>query len=499
MISKQTIDAFLGRPLDDWRWIKMRSALAVQRAIDKRAQQRVVYKTLPFKCQLVGLYLGLRLPTFLYLYDMGIGKTKIVLEIIRLRKLKALVLCDNLVNAYNWYDQTRLHTGLRCRVLEGNTEQRWKLLRSGEADVWVINYTGLLYMVSELRDGKMYWDKARVEAIASMFSCLVLDEIQNCKNKKSLTFRICKQLARRIKYRYGLTGTPMGTDPEDLWAEFFLIDNGASLGSTLGLYREAFFTMNRHLWGGWMEWHFDKRKYKLLYGMMQHRSVAYADNEVKELPQLREISVSVPMADDAMEAYRVLKEGMKDEDTRKRLVVKGIFMKLLQLSSACLKSHGTVIEYGNNKVPWLVDAINAFPHDDKVVVFHYFRYSGGKILAELKKAKIKAVGVSGTVKQQKAKQKAYSQFLEDKAVRVFVTNSYKGLNLQVANRVVFYELPVGLINFRQALKRCHRTGQTKRTYVYYLLSKKSIEEKHLRLLQNGADLLDAIVRGKEKL
>jgi len=87
--------------------------------------------------------------------------------------------------------------------------------------------------------------------------------------------------------------------------------------------------------------------------------------------------------------------------------------------------------------------------------------------------------------------------------KVLVANSKSGgagLNLQVANYAIFYESPVSPIVRQQAERRCHRDGQQHSTvFLYDLYVAHSIEEKILRYLSQGEDLLKAVVDGRESL
>lgn len=68
-----------------------------------------------------------------------------------------------------------------------------------------------------------------------------------------------------------------------------------------------------------------------------------------------------------------------------------------------------------------------------------------------------------------------------------------GLNLQKANKVVYYSLPLGIGScdlWEQSKKRIHRIGQDKTCFYYYLLVKNSIETWNLELLKTGKELTD---------
>ena len=70
-----------------------------------------------------------------------------------------------------------------------------------------------------------------------------------------------------------------------------------------------------------------------------------------------------------------------------------------------------------------------------------------------------------------------------------------GVNLQKANKIVYFTLPLGKGScdlWEQSKKRIHRIGQNKPCFYYYLLVKGSFEEKNLAALQEGKELTDEL-------
>lgn len=70
-----------------------------------------------------------------------------------------------------------------------------------------------------------------------------------------------------------------------------------------------------------------------------------------------------------------------------------------------------------------------------------------------------------------------------------------GLNLQKANKIIYFGLPLGLGScdlWEQSKKRIHRIGQDRSCFYYYLLVKNSIEEWNLNLLKEGKELTDEL-------
>jgi len=391
-------------------------------------------------------------------------------------------------------------------VVDGPIVDRTDLLLNAKYDILIVNYAGLVLAMcdrveSNRKNRKTQYvvNKKRVRRLSKNIDLIALDEIQNVKNRETLAFRIINVLSKGVNHRFGATGTPIGADPADFWAEFYLIDRGNTLGQTLTLYRALFFKERKNPWSQFPEFVFDDSKRGLLNTTIQNRSLSYEDSEVHDLPTMHIIDVPIGLGEDARRYYKmVMKEAYHKE--RDFLGIKNIFTKARQVASSFLITEYGVLEFDyNGKIEWLVSAVKEFPVDDKFVVFHSFKYSGRAIASALKKARVKVVCLNGATKDKK---KVLSQFKRNPKVKGMVVNTdsgSSGLNLQAANRVVYYETPVSVIKFMQSMKRCRRAGQTKRVYTYFLLAKNTLEAKRVQLLREGKDMVDEVVRGKEKL
>lgn len=69
-----------------------------------------------------------------------------------------------------------------------------------------------------------------------------------------------------------------------------------------------------------------------------------------------------------------------------------------------------------------------------------------------------------------------------------------GLNLQKANKVIYFTLPLSSELFEQSKKRIHRVGQERRCFYYYLMCSGSIEEKIWQTLEMRKDYTDYLFR-----
>ncbi len=91
--------------------------------------------------------------------------------------------------------------------------------------------------------------------------------------------------------------------------------------------------------------------------------------------------------------------------------------------------------------------------------------------------------------------------MEEPDCRILVANSVSGgtgLNLQIANYVIFYESPVSPIHRLQAEWRCYRAGQTKAVFIYDLVVAESVDEKILEFIKEGKNLLSTLCSPENK-
>lgn len=73
-----------------------------------------------------------------------------------------------------------------------------------------------------------------------------------------------------------------------------------------------------------------------------------------------------------------------------------------------------------------------------------------------------------------------------------------GLNLQLANKIIYFTLPDGRQDlFDQSKKRIHRIGQKKTCFYYILLCRNSIEEEILKTLNIRTELTDDLFKEGE--
>lgn len=514
MLDPRAVKRYLARRPENHNHVK----LATDKELD------AVLATLPIrfreplrKHQKACIILGIDFPQFFFMLDMGTGKTRITLELLRywnkIGKLRrAVITVPTDLVADSWERQIRRWTpDFPYLILtESSSKKKWASYDDFPNGLIVVTYPGLVRMLTKRaphkkKEGrsKLKPKKTLVRDFADRVDALIMDESTKLANKKSLSSRIVRKLSQTANIRYALAGRAFGRNPTPLWAQFYLVDHGETLGANLGLFRGAFFTETKRKFGGPFAkiYTFDESKEDTLAAMIGHRSIRYSEDECGDLPALIPIVRELSFPEDTETYY----QRMVDQIIKARgdlSEIKNVFMRMRQISSGFLgfKNEETgeraQVEFDHNpKLDDLIDRIENMPSDRKGVVFHEFTWSGRRICQELEDREIGHRWIWGGTKDTK---RAMDDFLEDPDVQIMVMNSAKGAYgtdgmQEVANYLFFYESPVSVIDREQAQARLKRDGQRHKVFMYDFIMQDSMDQRIRDYHAAGISLFKALV------
>lgn len=484
--------------------MKQLSRSDLERILEQRGAA-APFVTHPYTHQLALYLLATRYPGYMIFGDMGVGKTKVALDAIAWRRSqgeikRALVLVPNLSNIGGWVAEARIHQPkLAVAGLSAKRREERERLVSTEHDVLVCTYAGWQALLAKRQKGKRDIDPDRAAFLEGRYQMVVYDESTAIKNHQSLSFKLAKRLLKTAPFRLAMTGTPFDKDPADLWSQFRVVDNGETLGETLGLFRSVFFETRYGYFGG-QEYKMRKDREEDLHRVLRHRSVRYSEEECLDLPERIDTRIPVELTAQQRRAYTATTQQLQ-QVLGNYTAVKNAYIRMRQITAGFLKvtdeSTGDedLLLYENPpKVAALLDILSEIPEEEKVIVFNVYHVTGDIICDALTKAKIKHDRLYGKTKDPAGVVEAFKR---NKSTRVLVGSKSAsiGLNLQVANHVVFYETFDSAIDRAQAEKRIRRAGQTKRTHYHDLVATGTVDEKILQAVKEGRELLAGIVDG----
>lgn len=511
LISKEAVAAYLEQPLDSFVWMKKLDESRIRREF-RSMKVRPEFRTDPWLHQLACFYIGICYPEFLFLLDMGLGKSKILLDIFtqRVREKqvdRGLILVPRLINLGSWDEAIAEHSNFGANIIQGSIEEKWEQLLNPRNEISVIDYAGLQLALGTKQKSKtkkkgneLVKDEAKLRKLRGIYQFLGLDESHKAKGKDTMRFSLLRSLTRDIPNRYSTTGTLFGRNPEDAWAQFFLVDRGDTFGENLGLFRAAFFNEVVNRWKAFPDYVFNKSMSREFYKRLNHRSLRYSEDECLDIPSRRMLEVKLVMPDEQREHYLRAVEGLIESKGKLRELDSN-YIRMRQICAGFLQwkedDEKCGVTFSHNPKLDYLEKLAFESGDSKIVVSHEYTQSGQLITDRLDKI---GIGYEWLYGGSKDKINAVRRFLADPDKKFFVMNSEAGgtgtdgLQKQ-ARYLVFYESPPSPITRQQVLKRVHRPGQEHQSTIYDLVYQKTIDQKILVDLREGRNLHERLVDG----
>ena len=127
--------------------------------------------------------------------------------------------------------------------------------------------------------------------------------------------------------------------------------------------------------------------------------------------------------------------------------------------------------------------------NDRLIVFYNFTDEVKQLVAICEDLNRPTNLISGQIKEYENYEK-YS----DSVTLVQYQAGAMGLNLQEANKVIYYSLPERSELFEQSKKRIHRIGQKKPCFYYLMICSGTVEEQIYAALKERKDYTDALFK-----
>lgn len=387
-----------------------------------------------------------------YYLDMGLGKTFVGSE--KMHQLGAtvnLVVCqkskindwvNHFEEHYLLYEVYDLTHKMDFDIFTGTD---WETIKNNGA-IGVINYD-LIFRRPELAKLKDF--------------TLMLDESSLVQNENSKRSRF---ILRRLKPQNVilLSGTPTGGKYEKLWSQCRLL--GWDISKTA-------------YWDAYVKYHFEdgngfpfkvvdgyKNVERLKQKLREHGAVFMKSDEVFNLPEQIDSRIYVSTAKE----YRKFRKDSIIVFDDIEFIGDTTLSKMLFERMLCGFAN-------DEKIKALRDLLEST--EDRVIIFYNFTN-------ELLKLKELCDDLHRPISVINGSSKDISEYekSENSVTLIQYQAGAMGLNLQLANKIVYFTPPLSSELFEQSKKRIHRIGQEKPCFYYYMVCRNSIEEKIYRTL-----------------
>lgn len=301
---------------------------------------------------------------------------------------------------------------------------------------------------------------------------LMLDESSLIQNEKAKRTKfVLKMNPSNVIL---LSGTPTSGKYENLWSQIHLL----GWNITQQVFNSHYINWKKIYIGGFPQMIVDKDDpYKnverLKQKMREHGAVFMKTEECFNLPEQMFIHVNCVTSKE----YKKFEKTSIVEVDGVELVGDTTLTKRLYQRMLC----GQYCEEKLEAFKDLVESTN-----DRLIVFYNFNEE----LKKLKEVVDRPISeVNGHTKDLTAYENE-----DDSITFVQYQAGSKGLNLQKANKIIYFTLTEKVEDWMQSQKRIHRIGQEKPCFYYVMLCKNSIEENILKALEMGVDYTDDLFK-----
>ena len=445
-------------------------------------------KVQPYPYQLQGIARGLQLKRFINGDDMGLGKTlESIATINKADAFPCLVICPNVVKI-NWQREWHKFTDKKAMVLTDSVRDSWPFFwQTGMNQVFIVNYESLRkYFVRRITKAEK-WTLKDVEFhnTIKLFKSVIIDESHKVKSTATQQTKFCKGIASGKEYIILLTGTPVVNKPKDLVAQLGIMDRMIDMGGWKGF-------MLRYCSGPNQASNLKELNYKL----WQH--CFFRREKSKVLTQLPDkvrqiVSCEITNRKEYMDAERDLIDYLKrykeadDEKIQKSL--KGEVMVRIGILKDIT---------ARGKLKEVIDFVKDFRENGKKIILFCNLH---EIVDRLLVAFPSAVCVTGRQNMQE-KQASVDAFQKNPKTDVIICSikaASAGITLTAASDVAFIELPWTYADCDQAESRAHRIGQKDSVNCYYLLGRRTIDQKLYRIIEEKKHISNAILGAEDNI
>lgn len=415
----------------------------------------------------------------------GLGKTLSSIAIASYRSQEnqsalrnCLIICGVNSVKYNWQAEIEKHSYEKAIVIDGTAKKRLELI-----DKWQHDRDTLFGIINieSLRNEEI------LKKLNSLTSMVIVDEIHKAKNGQTKQGKALRALDC-AEIRIGLSGTPMTNKPEDLW----------NILSWLGIEnRNVWSFRNRYCIKGGYE---DKeivgtKNLQDLALELKEVMLRRTKEEVIDLPPKIHKSEYVELTDAEKKDYKDAEKGVLEHLDeilhttnpltsllRMRQVTSGLYAS--QSENAKLKRLSEIMEE------------SIIPEGNKAIIFTQYEQVADLYRKAL--SKYNPAYIVGNVSVEN-RQNEVERFQNDPDCKIAIGTigaMGTGHTMTAASYVFFVDKDWAQTNNDQAEDRAHRIGTSSTITVISLIAKNTIDERIETILQQKADLFDAIVNGK---
>lgn len=302
---------------------------------------------------------------------------------------------------------------------------------------------------------------------------MVIDESSSFKNRASKRFKAAKVMTQITPRLVELTGTPAPNGLMDLWAQIFLLDQGARLGRTITQYRDTFFLPDKRNRTQIWSYKLKKGAEQEIYRRIKDIAVSMKAEDHIRLPERVNNIIHIDMPEKVRRIYEEMENEFLisiDEETVVATSAGVVMNKLLQMANGAVytsESPNWVLIH-DLKLQALEEIMEA-NEGKSVMVFYQYQHDLARLQEYFKVRKPRIL--------QNDQDKRDWDEGRIEMLLAHPASMGHGLNLQAGGHIiVWFGLTWNLEQYQQANARLYRQGQKESVIIHHICMSRTADD-----------------------
>ena len=465
------------------------------------------FKTKPFDHQLKALEMSWDKKVFAYFMEMGVGKSKVLIDNIAMLYDKGningvLIVAPKGVYK-NWFD-SEIPTHIPDHVEKKMVLWQSNITASKQKELDVLFKTDEDLHVL-IMNVEAFSTKKGTQFAKKFLSChttlMAIDESTTIKSPTANRTKSIIDLGRDVKYKRILTGSPVTKSPLDLFTQCYFLDPWLLEQQSYYAFKTKYAITKRiHVGARSVEIVVGYRNLGELSDKLKPFSYRILKDDCLDLPEKTFMKRIVRLTDEQEKVYKQMKQLALAELNGKLVTTASVLTQLMRLhqitSGHFVANDGTTQILKNERLDELINVLNEI--EGKAIIWAHYRYDIQVIVEALKKefGEKSVVTYYGDTSQDD-RQKAIRDIQDkDSPVRFLVgtpqTGGY-GITLTGANTMIYYSNGYDLEKRQQSEARIDRIGQTRHMTYIDIICENTVDEKIVEALRKKVNIASKVM------
>ena len=418
-------------------------------------------------------------PDLFLAMEMGTGKTRCVIEIMRRlyaregRVMRTLIIAPIIVLT-NWKNEIAMYSKIKphdVAILKGTGTRRSHTFMDFCSDQGVLCRDKIIIMNPEsllMNDLMSQIELWKPEII-------ICDEAHVFKNHSSKRAKKMAPLADLARHRYMLTGTPILNSPQDIFMQYRILDGGQTFTKNFFSFRNYFFTDKNsafaHKENHFPKWEPIKERFPEMQQKIHKKAFRAVKADCLDLPPLIRQTIEVDMSPEQRKMYEEMRKDFitwvqaKQKGDEPRAVIAQLAvtksLRLQQIVSGYAKTdEGDIVWFDPNpRLKAVADIIETLGNS-KVIIWAIFKENYKMLEAMCKKLGLEYAMINGDL-TNKEKDENVEKFTKSPTCNVMIANQSAGgvgINLVESNYSLYFSKSFSIKDDLQSEARNYRGG-----------------------------------------